>query len=114
LANKNVVIYSSHSLFREGLKRVLAEVESLSLIGLAETVEEVLEIMGDTMADYIIVEQIINESGQSADITRLLEIPNVRVLTVSSDDAEIQIYRRDQVGEATAEKLIAALTEEDN
>ncbi len=107
----HVAIFSPHSLFREGLKRVLTKVDGLSLVGHADTIDKVEELAAAQTLDVIIAEQIENDPGWTEAITRMLSLPSVRVITVSLDEANMQIYRREQVGEASVEALIAALTE---
>ena len=110
LPDTHVVILSSHSLFREGLKRVLAEEPMVKITGFAQTVEEVEQMTKPLKPDFVIVERVDEDPLDTDNIARLLEIPNVRVLTVSLEESDIQVYRRELFGEATAEKLIALLT----
>lgn len=114
MPDTHVVIFSSHSLFREGLKRVLAEEPTVIITGYAQTVEEVVTLTQTHKPDFIIVERVEAGPLDADNIARLLTIPDVRVLTVSLDESDIQVYRREMFGEATAEKLITLLTKADS
>lgn len=109
-----VAIFSAPGLFREGLKRILEDVSTVHVTGFAGSVEEVEAMEGEDKPDFIIVERVEDDPGHNEALTRLLAIPDVQVISLSLDETDIQIYRRKLVGEATAEKLIAALTEEDS
>lgn len=106
----HVAIFSSHSLFREGLVRVLSNVANLTVVGQATTFDEMEKLASTQTVDVILAEQVENDPSWMETITRMLFLPKMRVITVSLDEADIKIYRREQVGEATVEALIAALT----
>lgn len=110
MPDTRVLIYSSHSLFREGLKRILSDAPGINLIGFAQTLPEFEKLVDENQVDVTIVEQVENEHALSETISRLLSMSEMQVITVNLEEADLNVYRREQIGEATAETLIAALT----
>lgn len=111
MSPSNVIILSPNTIFREGLKRLLAQDRSLALVGETASLDDVQEMSRDTQADVIIVQQQGSQAAQIDTISKLLAIPSARlqVVAVSLDETGMQIYHRENVAEATVAGLIAAL-----
>ncbi len=103
---KHVVIISSYGLFRNGLKRLLANV---ALVELANSIEQVEELVRVQPVDTVIIDRAENHIIDSEVIARLLSLPGVRVITVSLEADDKQVYQHEQVGEASVEDLVAAV-----
>jgi len=103
---KRVVVISSYALFRDGLKRLLVKVASVQM---ADSIEEVEELVSQQKVDTVIVDQAENQTSNSEIVSRLLSLPGVRVITVSLEGDEMQVYRHQQVGKASVEDLIEAI-----
>lgn len=103
---KRVVVISSYALFRDGLKRLLVKVASVEM---ADSIEEVEELVSQQKVDAVIVDQAENQISNSEIVSRLLSLPDVRVITVSLEGDEMQVYRYKQVGKASVEDLIEAI-----
>ena len=103
---KQVVIISSHGLFRDGLKRLLVNVAQVEL---AASIEKVEELARKQQVDAVIIDQEESQMRDRAVISRLLSLPGVRVITVSLEAGDMQIYQHEQVGAASVEDLVAAV-----
>ena len=108
MSQRHVVILSSRGLFREGLKRLLADVASVAL---ATSIEEVEELVGRKPVDTVIVDQEDRSISYDDFVCQLLFMPNMRVVTVGLDVRDIHIYRHRQVAQASPEALIAAVAD---
>ena len=103
---KHVVIISPHGLFRDGLKRLLVNVAQVEL---AASIEKVEELARKQQVDAVIIDQEESQMRDRAIISRLLSLPGVRVITVSLEAGDMQIYQHEQVGAASVEDLVAAV-----
>ncbi len=110
MPDTRVALFSSHSLFREGLARVLANVPNLTIVGQATTYEDMEKLASEQTVNVILAAQVENDPACMETIGRLLLLNGVRVITVNLDESTMQVYRREPVGEASVEALIAALT----
>lgn len=106
MSSKRVVIISSHGIFRDGLKRLLAKV---ALVELADSIEKVEDLMHKQQVDVVIVDRAEDRMTNSETISRLLSVPGVRVITVSLEGDDMQIFQHKQVGEVSVEDLVAAV-----
>ena len=103
---KHVAIISSRGIFRDGLKRLLAKV---ALVELVNSIEEVEELMRKQQVDVVIIDRAEDQMTDDETISRLLSISGMRIITVSLEADDMQIYQRKQVGEASVEDLVAAV-----
>jgi DNA-binding NarL/FixJ family response regulator len=108
VSQRNVIILSSRGLFREGIKRLLADVADVSL---ATSRAEVRDQLRNRPIDTVIVDQQDAPAAYGDLIWQLLSWPAMRVITVSLDMTDIQIYQHQQVTQASPEALIAAVTQ---
>ena len=108
MSQRHVVILSSRGLFREGLKRLLADVASVAL---APSIEEVEELVGRKPVDTVILDQGDRSTSDDDFVCQLLSEPNIRIITVGLDVRDIHIYQHRQVAQASPEALIAAVAD---
>lgn len=108
MSQRNVIILSSRGLFREGIKRLLADVADVSL---ATSRAEVQDLLRDQSIDTVIVDQQDTPAAYGDLIWQLLSWPGMRVITVGLDMTDIQIYQHQQVIQASPEALIAAVVQ---
>lgn len=106
MSSKRVAIISSHGIFRDGLKRLLGKV---ALVELADSIEEVEDLIYKQQVDVVIIDRAEDRITDSETVSRLLSVPGVRVITVSLEADDMQIYQHEQVGEASVEDLVAAV-----
>jgi hypothetical protein len=108
VSRRNVIILSSRGLFREGIKRLLADVADVAL---ATSLAEVQDRLRDQRVDTVIVDQQDAPAAYRDLIWQLLSWPGMRVITVSLDLTDIQIYQHQQVTQASPEALISAVAQ---
>ena len=106
MSQRRVVILSSRGLFREGLKHLLTDV---AVATTAAFPEEVKDLMRHEAIDTVILDQEDYLVTQSDFICELLSSPGTRVFTVGLDVRDIQIYRHEEITQASAEALVAAV-----
>jgi DNA-binding NarL/FixJ family response regulator len=112
MAGKRVLIVSTHRLFSEGLKKILAETADLAFARHANSLEEAEELVHAEQIDVIIVDRADETDMPAAHneiFARLVSSPGIRVLTVSLTKGDLWIYRQERVIEASVEDLVAAL-----
>lgn len=108
-AVRKVVLISSNSLFREGLARVLEDLEGFELVGVAASIEAASEMLRRASPDVILLARnpysvIQDESG-----VRLLQGSMSQVIELSVSDSDMTVYSRRRIPQATAADLAAAL-----
>jgi len=114
MSSKRVVIVSSHSLFREGLKRALADVTDLDIVDQVDSFQQAEALARTQEVDVVIIDQAENENDQLSHneaAARLLSLPGIQVITVSLDTGDMWIYRQERVIEASPADLVAALVD---
>lgn len=114
MSSKQVLIVSTHGLFREGLKHILAGEIDLALAKFATSIQEAEEQAQAGHVDVVIVAQEYEKDKPpllDKTFSRLLQIPGLRVIAASLDSGDLWIYRHELVIEASVEDLVAALTD---
>ena len=106
VSQRRVVILSSRGLFREGLKHLLADT---AVTTTATFPQEVKDLMRHEKIDTVILDQEDNSVAHSDFICELLSSPGTRVFTVGLDVRDIQTYRHEEIAQASAEALVAAV-----
>ncbi len=105
---QQVMILSSHGLFRDGLNRVLSKVASVVSVS---TIQEAEQMVRTEQIDVVLVDQNDDEASRDNTIARLLAIPNIKVVVVSLNTYSLRIYTQSHVQDATVEDLLAAVIE---
>jgi DNA-binding NarL/FixJ family response regulator len=113
MSGKKVLIVSSNGLFLEGLKNILAGTIDIAQMDQVSSLEEAEDLVLMGQVDVVICvrcDKANEQEGCVKNIAVLLSRPGVRVIVVSLEAANLSIYSREQIEEASEEDLVAALT----
>ena len=108
MAHKRVALLSSHALFREGLRHLLASVATVTL---ASSPEEVAALLVNGQLDVIVVDQEDDDAICGDVMAGWLTTPDVRIIIVRLDATGMQVHDHRHIGYASPADLIAAVTE---
>lgn len=90
---KKVIIVEDHAVFREGLKRVISEMEGFELAGEAENGARFLEMLKKTTPDIVLMDiHMPVMDGIEATEKALKEYPALKVLVISMFGEEEYVY----------------------
>lgn len=94
-----ILLADDHTLFRDGLKRILEMESDMEVVGEVSNGANILEVARETDPDIILMDinmPIVN----GVDATRMItkEIPSIRVIILSIHDDEQYVYRSLQNG----------------
>jgi DNA-binding NarL/FixJ family response regulator len=90
---KKVIIVEDHSIFREGLKRVLFQMEEIELIGEASNGAELLEILKKETPDLVLMDiQMPVMDGIEATEKAIRMQPSLKILVLSMFGEEEFVY----------------------
>jgi DNA-binding NarL/FixJ family response regulator len=105
---RKVLVISKHSLFREGLRRVLTENPNFELLEAASSVEQAIKLSDKIHPDVIIFD---GETGREhgSKLAQLFQLSPDRVVTLSMADSKMTVFSRRQVQKATVEDLIDSI-----
>jgi len=107
---KRVLIIGRHNLFHDGLKYLLADQPSLTIVGRAQTWEEAGQLMSQTHPNILIID---HDSARlrEADLAPLLENEeqDIKVIYLTLAQNKMVIHNRQRVGNVTAADLLQAL-----
>ena len=107
---QRVLIIGRHNLFHDGLKRLLAEQSTLTVVGTAHTWEEARQIMAQKHPHILIVD---HDSAQlrETDLAPLLENEeqDIKVIYLTLAQNKMIVHKRQQVADVTATDLLQAL-----
>ena len=106
MGQRYVIILSTRGLFWEGLNRLLADVAKVAS---ATSPEDVEDLLSSQPVDTVILDQEHNSVTHSDFICELLSSPGIRIFIVGLDVRDIQIYRHEEIAQASAEALVAAV-----
>ena len=92
-AKKRVFIVEDHAIFREGLKRVIGEMEDVELIGEAENGAEFLEKLKKVTPDIVLMDiKMPVMDGIEATEKALKMNPSLKILVISMFGEEEYVY----------------------
>lgn len=85
--NYNIVIVDDHLLFAEGLARILADMEHLTLLKIVHSYSELLHILTQKEVDLILLDIKLKEEN-GLDICNLIKslYPDIKVILISMFD----------------------------
>jgi DNA-binding NarL/FixJ family response regulator len=90
---KKVIIVEDHTIFREGMKRVIGEMEELELIGEAENGEVFLKLLKKVQPDLVLMDiQMPVMDGIEATEKALKLFPSLKILVLSMFGEEEYVY----------------------
>lgn len=97
----NVLVVDDHSLMRLGIKRLLANVSDIKVIGEASSGEAALRLTRELKPDVVLMDLKMPGIGGLEATHKLLRInPNIRVIAVTACDEEPFPYRLVRAGAA--------------
>lgn len=105
---RKVILVSGNPLFREGLVRVLRELEGFELVGIASSRDEAQALIERERPDVILVARDTSEV-QTATGADLLKGSHGQVVELSVANSNMIVYSRKQVTRATVADLASAL-----
>ena len=92
-AKKKVIIVEDHAIFREGLKRIITELDDLELIGEAPNGEVFLEMIKKATPDLVLMDiQMPVMDGIEATEKALILNPSLKILVLSMFGEEEYVY----------------------
>ena len=90
---KKVIIVEDHTIFREGMKRVISEMEDLELIGEAENGAVFLRMLKKVEPDIVLMDiQMPEMDGIEATEKALKLYPSLKILVLSMFGEEEYVY----------------------
>lgn len=90
---KKVIIVEDHAVFREGLKRIIAEIEELELVGEAPNGAVFLEMLKKQSPDLVLMDiQMPVMNGMEATEKALRIDPSLKILVLSMFGEEEYVY----------------------
>jgi DNA-binding NarL/FixJ family response regulator len=90
---KKVIIVEDHSIFREGLKKIINEIEELDLIGEAKNGAVFIELLKNKSPDLVLMDIVMPVmDGIIATELALTINPNMRIIALSMFGQEEYVY----------------------
>jgi DNA-binding NarL/FixJ family response regulator len=100
-AKRKVIIVEDHSVFREGLKRIISDMDDLELIGEAENGSVFLDLLKKMTPDLVLMDiQMPVMDGIEATEKALKQSPGLKILVVSMFGEEEFAYSMVEKGVA--------------
>ncbi len=106
-----VLLLSSNSLFRNGLRRIVSHVAQVTTV---DSVEEAKQLACAQVVDAVVIDQ--DDTVTWADgrllpeiLGQLLSVPGLKVIAVSLQCQTIQVYRHETVSTASVEDFLATI-----
>lgn len=106
---RTVILISNNPLFREGLVRVLREMEDFHLLGTADSIGAARHLLEQAEPDVIILAGDVEREQAAEGAGQLLDLTKEQLVELSLAGDEMVIYSRRQVEQATVEDLRDAL-----
>ena len=105
-----VVVFSSATLFREGLCSMLEDSGAVEVVGSAGTWEVVPGFVQRTQADAVVIDR--DERVPETFMDELFELAaHLRVVQVSSQDNRLAVFTQSSVDDPHRPQLLAAMAE---
>jgi cytochrome c oxidase subunit 2 len=104
---KRILIVSRYSLFDQGLRAGLSRRPDVEVVGVCRDLEEAYAQAHTLRPDVLLV--IAEPEAVSGSTIRLLEEVSPSIIRISPTDGSMQVYRREQVDEATLDDLMLAI-----
>ena len=90
---KKIILVEDHAIFREGLRRIISEMEDMELVGEAPNGVEFLKMLKKVTPDLIIMDiQMPEMDGIEATEKALIFNPSLKILVLSMFGEEEYIY----------------------
>jgi DNA-binding NarL/FixJ family response regulator len=92
-AKKNIIIVDDHSIFREGLKKIISEMDDLKLVGEAENGAVFLKLLHKTSPDIVLMDILMPVmDGIVATELALKKNPSLKILVLSMFGEDEYVY----------------------
>lgn len=105
---KRILLVSSHTLFAEGVRSLLAGHAGLEIVGAVADAPEAVQHITESPPDVVIVDDDGNIRG--TDFVALLDDNHdLRVVVVTLADDRVHLYRREQSTQSGVDGLIEAI-----
>lgn len=107
MGQKRILIVSQYSLFDQGLRAALSQQPGVEVVGVYRDLEAAYVEAQSLRPDVLLLiagPEIVRDSA-----FRLLEEVSSSMIRISPTDASMQVYRREQVDQATLEDLMTAI-----
>lgn len=90
---KKIIIVEDHSIFREGLKKIIHEMDDLELVGEAVNGKEFLELLKKSTPDIVLMDIVMPVmDGMEATDLALSANPSLKILVLSMFGEEDYVY----------------------
>lgn len=109
---RTVLLISGHSLFREGLRRVIADSPDFDRLEVAGSIDEAAELSSWMAPDVIIFDGDPGTPSGSK-LAQLFQLSPDRVVTLSVADSSMTVFTKKQVVRASVEDLMASIQSSD-
>ena len=104
----DVLILSSHALFRDGLSKLIGDVATTRPVS---SVEEMVRLARSETVQAVILDQSdVDAPTGNQILARLLAIPGLKVITVTLDADGVQIFYREEVKTGAVQALRRTLS----
>ncbi len=105
-----VVVFSSATLFREGLRSMLEESGKVEVVGCTSAWEAVPGYVQHGQADTVVIDR--DDRVPETFIDELFELAaHIRVVQVSSQDNRLAVYTQSSVDDPHRSQLLAAVAD---
>lgn len=99
LRKRRIVIVDDHTLFREGLKTILATEEDLEVVADVESAEDIVELVWQSRPDLLLLDIRMPQGSGLDAIPAVLKIsPNTQVLVLTASDEKEEHVRAFRLG----------------
>jgi two-component system NarL family response regulator len=99
LRKRRIVIVDDHTLFREGLKIILATEEDLEVVADVESAEDIVELVWQSRPDLLLLDIRMPQGSGLDAIPAVLKIsPNTQVLVLTASDEKEEHVRAFRLG----------------
>lgn len=107
-SDRRLILVSSNPLFREGLARVLKELDGFELVGIASSTEEARALIERMVPDVILVARDPADVKETIG-AELLTRSQGHLVELSVADSDMVVYSRKHIAQATVADLASAL-----
>ncbi len=106
----DVLILSSHALFRDGLGKLIGDVATVRSVS---SLDEMVRLARSEAVQAVILDQSdADASTDNQTLARLLAIPGLKVITVTLNENVVRIFHREEVTTGAVQALRRTLTAE--
>ncbi len=113
MAKRRILVLYSKSLFAQGVENLLKRNEGLEVIGVDMLQKGTARRINTLQPEVVILDGDDHpEAGASLILQVLRENPSIRVLCISLNGTNVDIFRKSQICVTQADELVAAINME--